>query len=477
MFSPYLGYLFATGGLRAPSSTYPYGFADPERALYVLSLLGRGLSVVYTAGTVTVAYGIARRLFSVEAARLAAWLVATCYPVVFYAHTMNADASYLFWILLALYCGVAASTTERVGAWTALGAAAAMAVSTKEQAFGFLLPLPLLAIGFAIPAARGGDGKLYRRILAMAAAAIVTVILANNILLNPLGFVARIAYLLGHPLTPVDAPLKPVAFAWFKGWLEWTYLEQFWDGLDSAMGTAMAWLAVAATVAVLRLRRVALWLILPALGYYYLSLRGQQLITMRYSLPIILVAIILVAGFLAQLRHATAGLGRQAVTALVLILAALSLARGVELDLLLAGDPRYRAEAWMGAHLAQGARGEAYQKQTYLPRPLRHVQLTEIPAAQRSIAALEDRRPDFIVLSSVSPKSISHVWNPDWRTTGDLLVLLPDADRMVRALEGGALPYRQAIVLRQQPRLIRPRITGLSPEIAIYVRADSHESS
>lgn len=467
-YAPYLAYLFATGQWTKPQSRHPWGFADPDSALLALALIGRATSVLFTLGTIAVAFGIGRRLFGTFGGRLAAWLVATSYPVLFYAHTMNVDASYLFWILASLLAALAASESERPAPWVLLGLAAAMAVSTKEQAFGFLLPLPFLAV--LLGARRQGGRLPGRGIAAMAAAAIGAALVVNNALFNPLGLVARLAYLLGAPITAVEAPLKPVAFSWFKGGLEWTYARQFWDGLDSALGTPLAWLAIAGAVAIWRRPRGALWLLLPALGYYYLSLRGQQLITMRYALPAILALLIVAAGFAAQLRAATAGTARVAVTAAIVLLAGVSLARAVELDLLLARDARYQAEAWIRDNLPAGSRGEVYQKQTYLPRPQPHTEVTQVPPGERSIAGLEERGPDFLVLSSASRKSISHLWNPDWRTTGDLLVLLPEADRMLRALHEGQLPYRRGALLAQRPRLIRPRITGLCPEIDVWVR-------
>jgi hypothetical protein len=466
-YAPYLGYLFLTGQWSSPQARPPHGFADPEAALLALSLIGRGVSVLFTLGTIAVAFGIGRRLFGIFGGRLAAWLVATSYPVVFYAHTMNVDSSYLFWLLAAVLAAIAASGSERRLPWALLGACAAMAVSTKEQAFGLLLPLPLVALWLR---ARDGGRPLWRQAAAMAVAAVAVAALANNALFNPLGVVARLAYLTGSPLTPVAAPLKPVAFSWWKGELEWTYLAQFWDGLDSALGPALAWLAVAGTLSIWIRPRAALWLLLPAAAYYYLALRGQQLITMRYALPALLLLVLVAAGFAAELRRATAGAARVAVTAAICLLALVSLARAVELDLLLAGDSRYQAEAWMRQELPAGARGEVYQKQTYLPRPQAHTQVALVPPAERSIAALETRRPDFLVLSSSSRKSISHVWNPDWRTTGDLLVALPEAERMLNALAAGELPYRRAAHFAQQPRLIRPRLTGLCPEITIWRR-------
>ena len=476
--APYLGYIFATGGLHRLTGAYPYGFAQPEHTLFVLAILQRSLNVLFTIGTVALVFGIGRRLFGRRVAVLGAWFVATCYPVIYYAHTSNVDASYVFWLVLALYCAIAARTSERRWPWVGMGLAAAMALSTKEQAFGFLLPLPVLVLIERVRSP-GSLRVCWRPVLLMAATAIITLVLANNILFNPLGFVARLAFLLGHPLKPVTVPLKPVEFAWFKGGLELTYLRQLGEALDSGFGLPLAGLVVVgAALVAWQAPRDALWLLVPMGTYYYLSLRGQQLITLRYSLPFLVVAALLAAALLDGLhRRARQAVVRGSAAALILALGVLALGRGIELDLLLRGDSRHQAEAWMRTHLPDGARGEVYQKPTYLPRFPRRLQVNYVAMEQRSVADFQSRRPDFVVLSSASLKSISHIWNPDWRTTRTMLLEVPNASQFVVALRGGALGYHRVAIFRQHPRLLRMRTTGLCPEIAVYVANGSTVSA
>lgn len=473
VFSPYLALLWLTGGWRHPKAAYPYGFADPEQSLLILGLLGRALNVAFALGTVALAYGIARRLFDRRAGLLSAALVATAYPVVYYAHTTNLDIGYLFWLILALYCAIVASQTDRLLPWLGLGLATAMAVSTKEQGFAFLLPLPILSL---VARARA-HGSL--RIcwsppaLAMAGSAIGTMLLANNVLYNPLGFAARIAYLLGRPLQPVAARLAPVEFALWKGPKEWVYVRQLWDGIDSSLGTPLTCLAVLAAVAVWRQPRAAIWLLVPVVSHYYLSLRGLDLITLRYLLPVTVIAAILAAALLARAFAAAApGALRTAVAVVALVLAGLGLARAVELDWLLRNDPRYQAEAWLGQQMPAGARGEVFQKAVYLPRFDPRWAVHQVPIEERSIEGLHARRPDFIVLSGASRQSITHIWNPDWRTTRQLLTPDPNAKQFLTELESGALGYTAAARLDEPAHLLRLRITSVAPEITIYVRND-----
>ena len=416
--APYLAWLYLTGGWRHPSGTYPYGFADPERALFILAMIGRVMSVAFGVGTAALAYGIGNRLLGRDAARWSAFLVATAYPIVYYAHTTNLDIGYCFWLILALYCAIVASCTERRLPWAGLGAAAAMALATKEQGFAFLLPLPFMAL--AARARQTGSLRVGWQppALWMLGAGAITLLVASNAVVNPLGFAGRIAYLLGHPLGHVDARLAPVEFALWKGAHEWVYVQQLWDGLSSSLGLPLLALAGLGAVAIWRRPRAALWLLVPTVVMYYLSLRGLELITLRYLLPVTVVALILVGGLFADLWARVGRTPARWVVGTVCAgLAALSLARAVEVNWLLRTDARYRAEAWMSANLPSGARAEVYQKPAFLPRMRGAIRGEFVPVAQRSRAALLERRPDAIVTSSASRKSITHTWAADWRET------------------------------------------------------------
>jgi hypothetical protein len=469
---PYLGLLYLTGGWRHPTADYPYGFADPERALYVLAMIGRLVSVGFGVGLTALAYGIAARLFDRSTARWSAFLTATSYPLVFYAHTTNLDISYCFWLILALYAAIRASESRRWPAAALLGFSAAMALSTKEQGFAWLLPLPVMV--WALRArVDGWRALLGSPTWAMLGAGLVTLLVANNALVNPMGFIGRVAYLLGHPIGNVQARLAPVEFALWKGAKEWVYVEHLRNGMDSSVGVPL--LIVAACGAVLLWRRplAAAWLLIPAILQYYLSLRGLELITVRYLLPITVVCGILAAVALAWAREYARGpLARAVATVAVAAVALLSLARAVEIDRLLSTDARYAAEAWMATHLPRGATAEIYQKPAFVPRFRDGITGRYVPMDERTVAGVETRNPDAIVTSSASHKSITHGWAADWRETRSMLTPHPPAVEFLDALEKGGLPYRLAAVFSQEPRILHNRITSVAPEIRIYVRQE-----
>jgi hypothetical protein len=467
---PYLGLLYVTGGWRHPTAEYPYGFADPERTLFVLTMIGRAVSVAFGVGLSALAYGIAARLFDRRTARWGAFFTATSYPLVYYAHTTNLDISYCFWLILALYAAIRAAQS---GGWrpaAVLGFAAAMALSTKEQGFAWLLPLPLL-VWILRARAAGWRALLGAATWAMLGAGALTVLVANNVIVNPMGFVGRIAYLLGHPIGHVEARLAPVEFALWKGAKEWVYVTQLGNALDTSFGLPLLILAGAGVLLLWRHRLAAVWLLTPVLAQYYLSLRGLELITVRYALPLAVIAALLVALTLSHLQGvAHARWERRAASVVAAACALLAVGRGVELDLLLRNDPRYAAEAWMASHLPPGATAEVYQKPAFVPRFRGGVHGRFVPMDERTIAGLAARAPDAVVISSASHKSIDHVWTADWRETRSLLAPRPEASAFLDALEHGAVPYRLAAVFGQEPRLVHNRITSIAPEIRIYVR-------
>ncbi|MCX5737441.1 MAG: hypothetical protein NTZ61_02900, partial [Proteobacteria bacterium] len=144
----------------------------------------------------------------------------------------------------------------------------------------------------------------------------------------------------------------------------------------------------------------------------------------------------------------------------------------VELDWLLQSDSRYRAETWMVENLPPGAGVEVYQKSAFVPRFRDPVVGTHVPLAERTVVGLSTRRPDAVVTSSASHKSITHRWAADWRQTRDMLEADPAAEEFLAALQNDELPYRVAATIQQTPRVLRNRITSLAPEIRIYVRND-----
>ena len=475
-YLPYLAYLLLTGGLSLPSSVYPFGLEDPETTIYVLALIGRGVNLLLILATVALTYCIARRLIDRWSALFAAWIVATSYPFVFYAHTTNQDAAYLFWLVLALWAAIAAAESSSRKSFVVLGIAAAMAMATKEQGFALLLVLPLLIIVARLrqrPVYRPFWTTLWEAIwnrgtLAAALASVVTFAIAANAIINPLGVWNRIQDLRGHPVPGLSARLTPVQFSLFKGWpKELQYLRDLIDVTSSSLGLPLFLLALAGILYLFwRHRWAAFCLFLPAGAYYLVSLRTHDLLTLRYALPLIPILSISAGAFASFLWQQE----RLPSRVLIALLCLLGLARAVELDSLLVRDARYDAEAWIAQNIADGAKIEVYQKPVYLPRVFEG-ELEQIDLNQRTIEGIVRRRPEFLILSSLGKKRLTHYWHPDWRESGSLLVEDEKARGFIDALLAGELPYQVVANFDAKPIYsFRSRITSLNPSIVIYQR-------
>lgn len=480
-YAPYLGWLVVSGQLRNPTTVYPYGFADVDTALYVLAMLGRGVNLLLIVGSVAVTYAIGHRLGGRQVARLAAWLVGTSYPMIFYAHTTNQDAAYVFWLALAMWATIVAGVeTERRWPFAVLGIAAAMAMATKEQGFGLLLVLPFLLVGHlyrAVPgqvrgAARIGQALWNRGTRTLVVATLATTAIANNALVNPQGVINRILDLTGHPVPGISSRLTPIKFSLFKGVeKERWYLTQLLDVTESSFGLPIFVLVVAGLVYLLiARRRAAVLLLVPALAYYVVSLRTHDLLALRYALPLLPILAIAAAILAVAVAQRWPAAGR----VLIAMVALLSLARGVEMDILLSTDSRYAAEAWLEQNARPGAAVEYYQKPVYVPRFF-GLTATQVALDDRSIDGVTARQPEYIVLSSAGRRSITHYWNPDWRQ-GSLMLEKPQARALLEGIETGTLPYRRVAEFSQTPRLIRQRITSLCPRITIYARVQTGDA-
>lgn len=478
-YAPYLLWLRLTGAWFAFSTEHPYGLVDPEGTLYVLALIGRGVNVVLVTATVAITYAIARRLVALPAARLAAWLTATAYPLVYYAHTTNQDAAYLCWLTLALWAALVAGQERSRRGHLLLGFAAAMAMATKEQGFAWLLVLPVLLVAAGAarePGWRSPWNRMWRAawnadVGAGVAAAAVTYAVASNAIINPLGVWNRFQDLRGHPVEGLSARLTPVEFSLFKGVpKEMFYVRQLADVVESSLGPALLVAAVLGILYLLvRRPRVAAWLFLPALFYYVLSLRTHDVLALRYVLPLLPVLAIAAAAVCWEVYRRRPLWGGILIGGLCLV----SLARAIELETLLVRDPRYAAERWMRQRMTPSSAVEVYQKPAYLPR-FQGVTVRHVPMAERGIAHLLARDPDYLVISSSGRRRIFQFWNRDWKKAGSLLSEDEDAAAFLAALESGALPYRLvASFAPPEPVLLRPRITSIGPQIRIYGRRPS----
>ena len=120
----------------------PFLVADwllATRVPFPLHLVNRSVSLVMATGIVVVCYVIGRELRGRAAGLAAALLTALLLPFVYYAKTGNLDVPYLFWFSLAMLFYTRIVVTGDAGAYAWFALTGALAIASKDQAYGFFV--------------------------------------------------------------------------------------------------------------------------------------------------------------------------------------------------------------------------------------------------------------------------------------------------------------------------------------------------
>jgi 4-amino-4-deoxy-L-arabinose transferase-like glycosyltransferase len=365
-----------------------------------LMLAGRWLSVAMALGTVWAVYRAGREVTGRRGALLAAVIVALMPPFVYFAKTANVEMPMLFWLALSLWLFLRVLRRHRTRDWLLLSITAALAVATKDQAYGFyvLAPLALLPSLARHRRAEGLPGGvrtlLDRRAWLAVAAGVLAFALAFNLAANRRGFEKHVRTLTGADAAAGEAQEYTPNL---HGQLQ--TLHQNVRHLAFCLGWPFFLVSLVGLADAIRRRREAAsrrLLALQALGlsYYFTFLAVILFSRDRYTLPLALPLALCAGHFLdrllgsRRLRLATA-----AGLALVLAWSAL---RALAVDLRMVNDSRYAAEAWLTAHGAPPRTALAIGRPRHVPRiafmDWRRVLRTDGQALAR-------RRPHYVVVN------------------------------------------------------------------------------
>ncbi len=282
-------FLAALDSMYPGSGYYSYGSreaGEPE-TLHKLSaamLLARFLSVLMGVGTVIAVFLSGRELFEDWRAGLLAGLtVVTSQLWVFHARVSNLDVPMVFWFSLALWVGILAAKKGRTRDFVLLGLFAALAMSTKEPAAGFLVGLALAVIvgRFLEESKIGGGSKaglmaLCKGPVWFALASFVVAMLLFSVGLG--GGWAPYLERLGYWAKDADDP----ADAYKAGRLLRRAGEQF----VMVMAPPLTLLAVVSVVVVVARRwKESLFVVLPPLTFFLLIVLPVSFIRARFALP------------------------------------------------------------------------------------------------------------------------------------------------------------------------------------------------
>jgi len=377
-------------------------------------------------------------------AALMATLVAVSMPIfVYYGRVANVDMPYVMWYALALYAYAAIlARGPSVRRYVCLGAAAALSVGTKDQAWAFF---PLIALHLAWQAWASTAGPAARRLVATlsdrflwtgAAAFVLAFAAIQNLLFNADGFRDHVALISGERTENYRMFARSLQGQ--LGLLQTTLIQVpwclGWPALAAAIGGG--WIAIrrrdVPTLAVVLLPILSWYVCLVAvIGYQY------DRFFLGVCLGLAILAGIGLDWIVESLRPRALGL---AFASAVLIVGVLS---GASVPVLMHAESRYVVEGWLSEHARPGTVVAFTGRQEYLPR-LAAFQAVQVPATADRLAAL---KPAVLVTN----------WQFSLRARHN-----PSAWAFYEALEDGRLGYRRVLRVRSAPWTLLGWIDRLS---------------
>jgi len=365
----------------------------------ILFYLGRLLSVIMGTGVVYLVYRCGREIFDRRAALGAALITALIVPFEYYAKTINMDVPYLFWFAWSLFFLIRIMKTQRLKYYLLFAATAAVAVCTKDQAYGLYTLVPLPVIYFGWKHKRLSDPRLSfvrslfdRKYLYSLLAAAGLFFILHNIAFNLQGFHRHLALITGSasggfsifPRTfSGEVRLFGLTVRQIQGSLGWPLF------LVCGAGLAFSLLEK-------RKNLLLLFCLVPAVSYYIFYIGLILYNYDRFNLPICIILSFFGGRIVSLLLEPGRGFAK-AKTAFAVLVFGYSFFYSLSVDILMAADSRYSVEGWMRKNIPQeatiGLAGPAEDNPRlngfhwwYLPLSLRDFQ--------------KDQKPDFVIFAT-----------------------------------------------------------------------------
>jgi len=477
--TPFMLYLILSGGIKAPSQFFPFGFVDPLSALTQVILISRVVSVIMGVGIVFLVFLVVRELFDRRSALFSALIVTLYYHLIYYAHNANMDVPYLFWTLLAIYSFL---RILKRGGWrdyVLFAIFTVLAIATKDQAAGlfFFTPLPILWARFTEsdnPSPRPLNVVkviLDRRHILALIVAVVTFILAQNLIFNFSGFIEHIKYAISSGVQDQSVYRYPSTLVGHFQLL-WETMVQLAAGLTPALfGLCLAGCGYCA----FKFPKYTLPLLLFAVSYYVTFIISLRLVAPRYALPIGIIMTFFGGKVLAELWHHAPW--KSLTRAAICLAFAYAAIFPLQLDFLFIKESRYAAEQWMQEHFEDEAIVETFDgtnAHNYNPRfpAWVKVRTSKLEAGTRwepqprradrvRLPNLYTGReaPDYIVLSSFWYERFLDARAPD-----------SGQRRVLKELCQGTLGYTLVATFKT-PTLVAMGDLQINPRIVIFERA------
>ena len=329
----------------------------------VMFLLERGVSVVLAAGTIYLVYLCGRALHGSRLAGIgAALLVASMPAFVYYGGLANLDLPSTFWLTFSLLCYIRFVQTNQSGPLYGLALTAALAICTKDQAYGFYLFPAAHILWLRWRPADGGPGRVPWKdapLLGAVGSSVLAFVVGHNLAFNYEGFVAHVQTILG----PASYPPR-----YARSWVGHLLMAR-----DAAwqLGWSMGWpalvICLAGVVQAFRSSRGRTgWFLLPAVSYYATFISIIMYHFDRFFLGIAVILAVFRGGAFASLAASGRGvLWRRGACALVVVY---GVAYGSAVVSVMNNDSRYHVEQWSRVHIERSEWVGLVGPREYLPR-------------------------------------------------------------------------------------------------------------
>ncbi len=468
-----------------------------------IAVVARLVSLGMSLGIAWSVAKIAEELRGVRAGWCAAAFVGVNVPLTYYAHTTNLDVPYLFWGSLAVLVLVRAIARDEPPLLRRWAVFAAIAVTSKDQAYGlFLLAAPLaFALWAAVrardaseasrrtsPAAPASRVSLARDAAVSVGIGALIVVAADGVLYNPSGFLARVRFLLG--------PASQSYAQYTDDWLgRWDVVRDLALQTDRFYPWALAVFAVLGLALTVRETRedgrklvaglLPLFVALSFLATFNcVARRTDERFALAQTTMLAVYGGIGLDAIVFRLRPAPVRwLGR--LVAAACLAAGLFFAADVDANLL--SDPRYAAEGWLRQHVRPEDTVETYGLNVYMPRFPRTCRVVRVGPQARDhrnpMPGVEEVVDDYDGARARGAKYIvvSEGWA--WRYLIDARAfpaggtrgrMLPETQRQTAEDSRASRYFRELVASRYAPYRLVYRSAF---ESKIWPRVDLHAST
>jgi Dolichyl-phosphate-mannose-protein mannosyltransferase len=364
----------------------------------ILFYLGRLISVLMGLAIVYFVYRTGREIMDRTAALAAAGLAALIVPLEYYAKTVNLDVPYLFWFAASLFFYVRILKVHRLKDYVLFAAAAMLAVTTKDQAYGLYLlsPIPVILADWKRKKTDRPDLSLVRSLcdrayLAAGAIAAGMFVLIHNFAFNFHGFLRHVVLITGG---------ASESYRMFPRTLggEVRLLGLTLRQIQGSFGWPALLLCAGGLIAVLVRRKdnsILRTLPLLAVSYYAFYIAVILFNCDRYNLPLCLILALFGGWAVSAIWQAGGGRFKAIKAAAIGLVFAYGILYSASVDALMITDARYETERWIGQNIPEDATIGRATFLEYAPR-LRGYDSFNLHFV---LDDLKIRKPDYVVLA------------------------------------------------------------------------------